>query len=76
LVAVLKRAVENSGVSLSELARRSGVSHSQISRFVRGERLLALDAASKLFDALGLQIVEPEEPPAPAKKPAPKKPNR
>jgi transcriptional regulator with XRE-family HTH domain len=76
LVAELRKAVEESGLSMTELARISGVDRSQISRFVRGERLLALDAASKLCEALGLRITRP----APAaekslakKKPKPKK---
>ncbi len=61
MIAVLKRAVTDSGLSFSELAKRSGVDHSQISRFMRGERLLALDSASRLLDSLGFQMVRLDE---------------
>jgi transcriptional regulator with XRE-family HTH domain len=64
LIAVLKEAVGESGLSLNELSRRSGVDQSQLSRFMRGERYLSLEAASKLFDALGL-VARKGEPPAP-----------
>lgn len=56
LVADLKQAIRDAGVSLNELARRAGVSQGQLSRFVRGERNLSLESASKLMIALGLRV--------------------
>jgi transcriptional regulator with XRE-family HTH domain len=65
LEAVIKEAVTRSGLSLSELSRRSGVSVPQLSRFMADERTLTLTSASKLFDCLGLEVVAP---PAPRKR--------
>jgi plasmid maintenance system antidote protein VapI len=60
LVAILKQAIETSGEKLAELARRTGVSTGQLSRFVRGERDLSLGAAAKLVDYFGFQLVRPK----------------
>jgi transcriptional regulator with XRE-family HTH domain len=68
LIAILKCAVEESGLSMYELARKSGVSQSQLSRFMRGERALSLESASKLFEPLGLKVVREPPPPAPPAK--------
>ncbi len=62
LEAIVKSAVEKSGLSLAELARQSGVSHPQLSRFMRGERTLTLTSATKLFEALGLEVVGADRP--------------
>ena len=48
--------IERQGLSYYQLAKDSGVSPQQISRFCAGERDLLSDAASKLMEALGLQI--------------------
>jgi transcriptional regulator with XRE-family HTH domain len=64
LIAVLRRAVNESGLSVNRIATESGISQSSLSRFMAGDRMLSLESASKLFDYLGLV----------AKKPAPKKP--
>ena len=73
LIAVLQNAVKDSGLSLNQVAKDSGVSQGQLSRFVRGERMLSLVSAAKLFDYFGLTVVhsaeEPEPDPPPAKKP-------
>jgi len=60
LEAILKQAIERSGLSLAELARRSGVSHPQLSRFMRSARTLTLSSASKLFACLGLEVSDPK----------------
>lgn len=57
LIAALKQAVRESGLSLNELARQCGVSPPQLSRFMRDERSLTLDSAAKLFDYFGLGVV-------------------
>jgi transcriptional regulator with XRE-family HTH domain len=59
MVAALRQGVRASGLSVSELSRRSGVSQPQLSRFLRGTRTLTLPAASRLAEALGLRLVGP-----------------
>jgi transcriptional regulator with XRE-family HTH domain len=79
LIAVLKAAVKQSGLSLNTIAKESGLSQSQLSRFVSNERTLSLESAAKLFSYFKLRVVDAEgkevveQKPAP-KKPAPKKP--
>jgi transcriptional regulator with XRE-family HTH domain len=80
LVGAIRQAVRKCGLSLNELSRRSGVSQPQLSRFMREERSLTLDSASKLIDCLPLRvIIEEIETPAsaeaekPAKRRQPKK---
>lgn len=41
-----------------ELAQQAGVTADMLSRFVREERTLRLDTASKLADVLGLVLAE------------------
>jgi transcriptional regulator with XRE-family HTH domain len=53
----LRTAIRDSGFSLAELGRRSGVDHSRLSRFLRGERDINLAAAETLCGILGLQLV-------------------
>lgn len=57
LVADLRRAVRECGLSFGELARRTGVSQPQLSRFANGERSLRLEAAAKVCAYLGLQLL-------------------
>lgn len=63
LAAQLRKAVADSGLSISELGRQSGVAVAILSRFMRNERTLTLPVASKLCEALGLKLA-PAEPPA------------
>lgn len=53
---VLRRAIAESGLSLSEWSRRSGVSLSQISRFVNRKRDFGFASASRLVEVLGLEL--------------------
>lgn len=52
----LRDAIRESGESLQGLGRRTGVGADRLSRFVRGERGLSLEAAEKLCLALGLRL--------------------
>ena len=55
----LKEAILKSGLSQSELADKSGVNQAQISRFLaegKGHRSLTLESASKIADALKLEL--------------------
>jgi transcriptional regulator with XRE-family HTH domain len=47
---------QRAGERNSELSRRSGVSQPQITRFLSGERDIALEVADKLCAALGLEF--------------------
>ncbi len=53
----LKRAIREGKFSQAELARESGLSEAQISRFLKGERGLSLDSIDKMMDVLGLEIL-------------------
>ena len=56
LAETLRREIERSGKSLSELARASGVDAGRLSRFVRAERDLTFEAAGAVAAALGLGL--------------------
>jgi transcriptional regulator with XRE-family HTH domain len=49
---------QRAGEKNSELSRRSGVSQPQITRFMSGERDIALEVAEKLCAALGLELTK------------------
>lgn len=56
LTTTLQNAIRKSGLSLYALAKLSGVSKGQLSRFMAGERDIRLTNAGKLCKALGLQL--------------------
>jgi transcriptional regulator with XRE-family HTH domain len=56
----LRRELEQCGASLREVARLAGVSQPQLSRFLRGERGLSLEAADCLFAYFGLVVARRE----------------
>lgn len=56
LTAYLRKAVQESGRSLNQLGKLAGVDHTRLSRFVRGERDLTLNAAGRLCEVLGLRL--------------------
>jgi transcriptional regulator with XRE-family HTH domain len=56
LIGQLKSAIRDSGISLNELSKRCGVDHSQLSRFIRGERAISLAAAEKVMVYFGLSV--------------------
>jgi transcriptional regulator with XRE-family HTH domain len=60
IAARLRHAIQASGLSLSHLGRQVGVDHSRLSRFLRGERDLTLDAVDRLCQVLGLAFAEPD----------------
>jgi transcriptional regulator with XRE-family HTH domain len=64
VVEQMREAIRTSGLSLGELARRSGVSLPQVSRFYRGLRDLSFVNAARVLEALGARVVWPDRPPA------------
>jgi transcriptional regulator with XRE-family HTH domain len=55
----VRNAVEISGFTYSQLAKQSGVSASQIGRYMSGERGLTSEGLGKILDALGCMLTEP-----------------
>ena len=53
---VIIQAIEESGKSVRSIALNAGITQPQLSRFVKGERDLLLDAVDKLAKSLGLQL--------------------
>ena len=50
------QAIDGSGKSVRAVALNAGISQPQLSRFVKGERDLLLDAADKVAKSLGLEL--------------------
>ena len=57
LVRVLKTAIQGEVITLNEIARRTGVSDGQLSRFLRSQRTIALRVAAKLGEHFGLRPI-------------------
>jgi transcriptional regulator with XRE-family HTH domain len=62
MVLQLREAISNDGRSLNQLAKATGVDSGRLSRFMRGERDLNLDAACRICEVLGIQFVMPPMP--------------
>jgi len=56
LAETLRTAFEKSGMNRHELSRRTGIAYSVIHRFMAGDKDLNLRTASKIADALGLEL--------------------
>jgi transcriptional regulator with XRE-family HTH domain len=52
----LREAIRASGMSLTRLGRLSHVDSGRLSRFMRGERDLTLEATNQICEALGLDF--------------------
>ena len=53
---VIIQAIADSGKSVRSVALNAGISQPQLSRFVKGERDLLLEAADKVAKSLGLEL--------------------
>lgn len=53
----LVKAIENSGQTRYAISKGSGINQSMLSRLVNGERAMSFDAAERLANYLGLEIV-------------------
>jgi transcriptional regulator with XRE-family HTH domain len=67
VIAQLKAAIDASGMTRYALAKRSGVTQAQLSRFMAGKRTLGLPAVEKICAVLRLTLVG-EEPPTAKKR--------
>lgn len=67
LVQQLREAIQGSGQSLYQLSKASGIGRDRLSRFMRGERDLTLEAAEKICNALQLRLTGTEQPEPPAR---------
>jgi DNA-binding Xre family transcriptional regulator len=63
LTTQLRRMVADSGQTLGELARNTGIDKSALSRFVNGERGLSMQALDAIGNHLVLRLVA-DKPPA------------
>lgn len=54
----LKPEIEVSGLTFLELERATGVQRASVLRLMRGETSLRLDAADKLAEYFGLEVVK------------------
>jgi transcriptional regulator with XRE-family HTH domain len=63
LVEQLRDAIRRSGHSLNQLSQQCGVGRDRLSRFMRGERDLTLEAAEKVCRVLHFEL-SPYGPPA------------
>jgi DNA-binding phage protein len=62
LIADLRAAILEADVNGYALAKKAGIDHASVSRFLRRERSLSLDSAARLVEALGLKVVRPSRP--------------
>ena len=58
----LRKAVEDSGLTLYRIAKGSGIAYQVLHRFARGERDLTLETASRLADYFGMRLTRPKRP--------------
>lgn len=66
MVLRLREAIQADGRSLNQLAKDSGLDAGRLSRFLRGERDINFEAASRLCEILGIKFTLPEPPSADA----------
>lgn len=71
LIARLKAAIRDCGLSLNQLGKMADVDNGRLSRFMTGQRDISLEAAEKVMKALGLDVVAVGSPPAPVPDPPP-----
>jgi plasmid maintenance system antidote protein VapI len=56
VVTVVRDAIRRDNRSITRLARDAGVSQSQVSRFVSGQRGVTINTMERLLDSLGLEL--------------------
>lgn len=58
MTAALKKAIQDSGLTLYRIAKDTGIVGTSLLRFMRGETSLRLDKADVLAEYLGLELVK------------------
>ena len=53
---ILRDAIRQSGMTLTDIAKEVGIDKGQMSRFNRGERSLTIPTAEKIGKLLGLEL--------------------
>jgi transcriptional regulator with XRE-family HTH domain len=61
MITQIRDAIRESGVTLLELGKQTGVDHGRLSRFLHGHRTLTLPAAARVCEVLGLELTKPAE---------------
>ena len=57
----LRDAIANSGITLAELGRRTGVFRQTLTAFIRSEQTIELETADKLAAYFGIRVVRPKQ---------------
>jgi hypothetical protein len=52
----LRKAIQDSGVTLYRVAKDAGIGYASLHRFMRGERAVSLDVFDRLCESLGLEL--------------------
>ena len=55
---LFRKAIKESGLSMYEIARRSGITAAQLSYFMRSERGITLPTAEKIAAVIGLELTK------------------
>jgi transcriptional regulator with XRE-family HTH domain len=58
----LRRAIDNSGMTRYEIAKRTGIDESALAKFYNHRRGLSLKALDRLGECLGLEIIVRRKP--------------
>jgi transcriptional regulator with XRE-family HTH domain len=53
----LRLAIQNSGETVYQIAKKAGVKHDVVARFLYGDRDVRLETASKIAEALKMELV-------------------
>jgi transcriptional regulator with XRE-family HTH domain len=59
LAARLREIIRESGLSGFEVAKRAGLNHTVVSRFMNGSRAISLESIERLAPVLKLRLVAP-----------------
>lgn len=57
----LRRAIDESGLTMYRIAKDAGLDFSTLSRFCHGERGLRLESADKLAEYFNLEVRQPKK---------------
>ena len=60
----LRNAINNSGLSIHQLARDLDIPQPVLSRFASGQRMVRLETAAKIAEHFGMRLTKPKRPKA------------